>query len=128
MNYKFYMRSPVPDSSGGHLGLSPIQSGKGHHPKEHSWAPCNLLTEPPVPLAVDASQTETSALVSVASTALGAEHWAVYQLYLSIHTANKSAHICILITRRGPLPAQAPFRVFTLLTPLPPAVPLFLPS
>ena len=27
---------------------------------------------------------------------------------------DKSAHICICVTRMGPLPAQAPFRIFTL--------------
>ena len=34
--------------SRGHLGLSPIQSRKGHHRKERLWAPCNLLTDPTV--------------------------------------------------------------------------------
>ena len=38
------------------LGLSLIQSGKGHL-KEHPCAPCNLLTELPVSLAVGASHT-----------------------------------------------------------------------
>ena len=69
-------------SSGGHLGLSPIQSGKGHHRKEHLWAPCTLLTEPPVSLAVGASQIwQAAALASVTSVSLGAEHWAVCQFY-----------------------------------------------
>ena len=43
--------------SRGHLGLSPIQSRKGHHRKERLWASCNLSTDPTVFLAVGASQT-----------------------------------------------------------------------
>jgi len=69
-------------SSGGHRGLSPIQSRKGHHQKEHPWASCTVLIEPPVSLAVGASQIwQAAALVSVTSISLGAEHWAVYQFY-----------------------------------------------
>ena len=69
-------------SSGGHRGLSPIQSRKGHHQKEHLWASCTVLTEPPISLAVGASQIwQAAAPVSVTSISLGAEHWAVYQFY-----------------------------------------------
>ena len=105
-------------SSGGHRGLSPIQSRKGHHQKEHPRASCTVLTEPPVSLAVGASQIWQAATpVSVTSIPLGAEHGAVYQFYFCQLTVSKSPHTCFLITRMGPLPAQAPFRVFTLLTP-----------
>ena len=69
-------------SSGGHRGLSPIQSRKGHHQKEHPRASCTVLTEPPVSLAVGASQIWQAATpVSVTSIPLGAEHGAVYQFY-----------------------------------------------
>ena len=49
--------SPCLGCSGGHLCVSPIQNGKGHHRKEHPQASCNLLTKPPISLAVGASQT-----------------------------------------------------------------------
>ena len=55
VNFKFYMGSLVP-ASGAHLSLSPIQSGKGLL-TEHPWAPCNLLAELPLSLAVATAQT-----------------------------------------------------------------------
>ena len=104
-------------SLGGHISLSPIQSGKGH-PKEHLWVLCNLLTEPLVSLAVGTSHTwycfsGLSCLHNSRSRALGC----LSILFLSTSAANKSAHICIGVTQMGPLPAPPHLGVFTLQIP-----------
>lgn len=64
---------------------------------KHEWLHCSGL----------------SCLHSSRSRALGC----LSVLFLPTPAASKPAHICILITQMQPLPAQAPFRVFTLLIP-----------
>ena len=99
---------PCLGSLGGHISLSPIQSGKGH-PKEHLWVLCNLLTEPLVSLAVGTSHTwycfsGLSCLHNSRSRALGC----LSILFLSTPAASKLANICICVTQMRSLPAWPP--------------------